>query len=84
MDIDGKSAHDNRVESFTIDPNSIEIKSRESGDKVDWNKRCGYVLNSPHVISDIKELKNLQKEKNMSLGIIKPSGKITFHIEKKI
>jgi len=83
VDIDGKSAHDNRVESFTINPNSIEIKSRETGGKVDWNKRCKYVLDSPHVISDIKKLKALQKDKNISLAITKPAGKITFFIEKR-
>ncbi len=83
VDLDGKSAHDNRVESFTIDPNSIEIKSRETGNKVDWDKRCQYVLNSPHVINDIKELKTLQKEKNISLAIIKPAGQLTFSIEKR-
>lgn len=83
IEVQGKSSNDNRPESFTVDPYSIEIVSREEGNKVNWEKRCQTVLNSPHLIDNVETLKNMQQKYNVSLGIIKPSRDVSFHIEKR-
>lgn len=82
IDVQEKSAHDNRPESFTVDPGSTEIVEREEG-KAKWIRRCKYILNSPHLFEDVETLKISQKERNTSLGIIKPSQDIKFRIEKR-
>lgn len=82
IDVQEKSAHDNRLESFTVDPYSTEIIEREQG-KAQWLRRCKYILDSPHLVNDVETLKSLQKEKNISLGIVKPSQNIKFRIEKR-
>ena len=71
IDVQNKSVHDNRPESFTVDPYSTEIIEREEG-KAQWVRRCKYILNSPHVFDDVESLKSMQKEKNISMGIIQP------------
>ncbi len=82
IDVQNKSTQDNRPESFTVDPYSTEIIEREEG-KAQWVRRCKYILDSPHLFDDVETLKSLQKEKNISLGIIKPSQIIKFRIEKR-
>lgn len=77
-----KSNADTRSESYNIVENTIELGDTIGPGK-DWHEREKWVLNSENVYSSIEDLLKAQKEKNMSLGIIRPKEIKSFYIEKK-
>jgi len=77
-----KSTTDVRPESYNIIENTIKL-----GDKIDpgidWYEREKWVLNKKTVFRSLEDILKAQKEKNTSLGIIKPKEIKNFHVERK-
>lgn len=66
-----KATADPRPESYTIEPDSIEL-----GDVIppgdDWGERCSWILRTPNVYPSIEALRKAQAGKKISLGLVKP------------
>lgn len=70
-----KRTTDVRPESYSIEPDSIELKEHLDL-KNDWNERCNWILKSPHLFNSVEDLQDAREQKKTSLGIVKP-GQIT-------
>jgi hypothetical protein len=68
-----KATADPRPESYTIEPDSIELGDViQPGD--DWGERCSLVLRKPNVYPSVEVLREAQVNKKTSLGVVKPKG----------
>ncbi len=66
-----KSTADSRPESYTIDPDSIELGEVIEPSK-DWRRRCVWILQKHNVYPSVKALRDAQADKKTSLGLVKP------------
>ncbi len=66
-----KATADPRPESYTIDPDSIELGDIiEPGN--DWSERSTYILNEHNIYPSVEALRDAQVDKRTSLGLVKP------------
>lgn len=65
-----KHDSDPRPESYRVDPHTIEPQEVVHG----HDKRRSYLENSPHMCRSVEDLKERQRAKKTSLGIIIPEG----------
>lgn len=68
-----KAVSDPRPESYAIDPNSIEAGDVIPASK-SWEERCAWLLNDHTVFPSVEALREDQKQKGTSLGIVKPKA----------
>lgn len=76
-----KHNSDPRPESFRINPDTIKVDSIIPPKHSEIRRK--YIVNSPHFISSVNELKYLQKNKGTSMGIISPKKILDCIIEKR-
>lgn len=77
-----KAVSDPRPESYNIDPNSIEARDVIPASK-SWEERCAWLLNENTVFPSVKALREAQKLKGTSLGIVKPREVKRISINKR-
>ena len=77
-----KAVLDPRPESYTINPDSIELGNVVPTSK-SWEERCALLLNENTVFPSVAALRENQRKKGTSLGIVKPTAVKRLTITKR-